>query len=168
MDLHFTKKKPGWCGIHVVDLYWLSWFMTRLIKVYGQLDSCLIVIANQIATWGPTWTRISSWPIIYNHVRAGWSYNIQNQCTHQKHLKHNAWSFSQSNCNRIGYNYWSPDQQKSTLLMIWRPSITNADHMMSSGHNYMLNSMPIHKFGSSSIGCEDFSIPESIKNGVSV
>ena len=42
---------------------------------------------------------------------------------------------------------------------------------MSSGHNYMLNIVKlnaIHKLGSSPIGCEDFSIPGSMTNEVSV
>ena len=42
---------------------------------------------------------------------------------------------------------------------------------MSSGQNYMLNYVKlnaIHKLGSSPIGCEHFSIPGSITNGVSV
>ena len=40
---------------------------------------------------------------------------------------------------------------------------------MSSGQNYMLNELDaIYKLGWSPIGCEDFSIPRSIKTGVSV
>ena len=39
---------------------------------------------------------------------------------------------------------------------------------MSSGQNYMLNLIPYTKLGLSPIGCEDFSMTASIKNGVSV
>ena len=39
---------------------------------------------------------------------------------------------------------------------------------MSSGQNIYVKFKAMHKLGSSPIGCEDFNIPGSITNGVSV
>ena len=41
-------------------------------------------------------------------------------------------------------------------------------HNMSSGQNPYVKFNAMHKLGSSPIGCEDFSIPRGITNGVSV
>ena len=45
---------------------------------------------------------------------------------------------------------------------------TNAIPHMSSGQKIYVKFKAMHKLGSSPIGCEDFNIPGSITNGVSV